>query len=555
MCISKSWMILSWIGLVLIAAGAVTQVACTPPGGGTTTGDDPGTVLDSNPGTVTDGAPAISGTLTVAATTSSQRVPNPAGREVEFDTPQGCVVVAVSNATQLIYRADVATDGSFQLDLPESEAGNTLMVTILGPDGKPLGPVLVGTADGNGLTGLKPDGGVDLGTIEIPPNLGDAPLVAGDDANVPTGNVDDGAPVRLDGNGVPVGVNTFGKGTGALANGPVGDGIDADHDGLVDLFDADDDGNGRVDDLEIGAGAWDVPSAEDARPNFFTNLKIEPESADVYYHGTPAEIDAAISAHTVITFEVVREPTAKRSMTGAHLLSSPAPAYLPLTTVTGGSQPWSAGGYAFSPHGDRYDVFVTPNAVMQAGDTFTVEVSFDDGASLQYTRMLNYILKNIPHLVRYGAPGALQDYDPATPPGSGTNSVPVPFDGTQPLALEFNPPVDETGAYLEGFEYQFHLFFYDEFGGQLNGDMDIGATWPTPVAGLDQTQYRVSATDAALATLSADNTYTLEIPTAVLPTTVVMKDASTKTVAKYKIDITAACPSGNSAICLYFAKQ
>jgi hypothetical protein len=131
----------------------------------------------------------------------------------------------------------------------------------------------------------------------------------------------------------------------------------------------------------------------------------------------------------------------------------------------------------------------------------------------------------------------------------------VPFDNTQPLALEFNPPVDETGAYLEGFAYAFHLFFIDDFGGQIDlNQVDKAATWPTPITGLDNGQYRIAATDPRLATLSADHTYTLEIPPGVLPSVMHMNDSSIKHVSKYKIDITADCPSGNSAIMVYFAQ-
>ena len=80
------------------------------------------------------------------------------------------------------------------------------------------------------------------------------------------------------------------------------------------------------------------------------------------------------------------------------------------------------------------------------------------------------------------------------------------------------------------------------------------ATRPTPIPGLDNSQYRIDASDPRLATLSADHTYTLEIPPEVLPTTLHMNDSTTKTVSQYKIDITAECPSGNSAIMVYFAK-
>ena len=544
----------------LCALGGCTPTDLTGPEGMPPTSDQAGTNPGTTPDTTPDAAssPLIRGTLSLSPASARQlpegQAAPPPGREVEFDSVEGCLVVAVSEATGQAYRGTAAADGSFEIALPESENGSSFVLTILGPDGKPLGPVLLGTANGAGLTGLHPQGELNLGSLAIPANLGDGPIMV--DGPLPEGTVDNGLQTRVGDNGVPVGVNSFGKGDEALNGQPGPEGLDSDQDGLVDLFDADDDGNGRVDDFETGAQSWALPNGEPARANFFTNLKIPVEDAEVYYHGTPDMIDGALATQTVITFECVNEPAATKTITGAHLVSSPAPSYLPLTSILGTGTLWSESGYAFNPRSDRYDAFITPNAVLEAGDTFTVEVAFSDGTTAQYSRMLNYILKNIPRLVKYGPPDALLAYDPGSPANFGTGNNPVAFDPTQDLVLEFQPPVDEAGAILEGFTYGFHVFYYDAASFPLDtSNLDVSATWPAPPAGFTPGQnYSVPASDPRLAALSADNTYTLTIPAGVLPTQLVKTDASVVNVARYKIDITAECPSGNSAICIFFER-
>ncbi len=518
-------------------------MACTPG-----TGLDDEQVGGDGPG----GNLAIRGTLNLDRAPAGQAAPAN-GREVGFAATGGFVVTAVSEQTQRVYRGVADENGAFEIDIPGSESGNTFVLTIVGSDGKPLGPVLLAVADGTGLTGLKPQGDVDLGDIGIPANLGLGPIMAA--AEIPEASLDDDSKTRLGENDVPVGVNSFGKGAGTLLAGEAGDGADGDEDGLVDLFDADDDGDGIIDDLEDGAGAWGFPTG-DVRANFFMNLKIQVEDSRPFYHGTPEELAEALSRLTVITFEVQTEPSAARTITGAHLLDSPAPDYLPLTTEPWTGQLWSLTGYALEASGDRFGTFVTPNAVMEVGDTFTVQVDFDDGGTERYSRMLNYIFTSIPRLVRWGPPGALADYDPGDPPLRGSPRDPLLFDGTRDLVLEFIPPLDESGAPLEGFDYSFQFFYFGDDGLQINGnDIDYEATFPAPVPGMDRTCYWVRATDPALATLSAENTYTVQLPGEAFVDQVVLNDGSTVDVARYKIDITAECPSGNAAITVIFEKQ
>ncbi len=535
------------VGLALAMVGLMS--ACQPPS--TDSGNVPLSGGDGGGGA--SGSPAIRGRLA----TGQPRTAPLMGRSADVTDLTQCTVVAVSNETGKVYRGSVNADGSFLIDIPDSEAGNTFIQTILGPDGKPLGPIVLPSSDG--ATGIAANGEMDLGTISLPADLGASAILAGTDGNVGADDIDADTRIRLDGNGVPVGVNSFGKGADSLlSGGSAGSGADRDKDGLVDLFDADDDGNGVVNDFEPGRAAWVILPGGDVRPSFFMNLKIGVEDAAVFYTGTDEAKNAALAARTVITFEVVPEPTATRTIASVRMLEIPAPSYLPTATVLapgpGPAPLWSASGYAFNLEGDgRYDAFVTPQAVMSCGDSFTVEVAYTDGTSEQFTRMIAYVFKSIPAFVQYGTAGSLKTYDPNGASETGRGDDPMLFDGSQDLTLVFRPPTDDTGAPMTRLDYQFGLFFYRADGSQING-IDAAATWPTPVPGLSMgTSYNVSASSL---TLAGDGTYTVTLPKEIFPDSVVLTGTGEVVpVASYKIDIAAQCPSGNAAIMAKFAKQ
>jgi hypothetical protein len=367
------------------------------------------------------------------------------------------------------------------------------------------------------------------------------------------GLADPALAARLNADGAPVGLASVGKAVEAQTTQTQAGQADTDGDGLIDMFDADDDGNGVVDDFEAGAKLVDTPP--DVRANFFMNLKIGTDNASVYYTGSAAEIGARLATDTVITLEVMMESTATRAIASARMLETPGPAYLALSTklAEGGPRPlWSESDYVFDTLGDRFGVWIVPNAVMDAGDSFTLEVTFDDGRVEQYSRMINYVFKNIPKLLEYGATGAMTEFDLAGGAVDGSPSRPILFDGTQDLVLVFNPPPDETGAPITGMDYTFQVFYQGATNGQLNGDIDYTATWATPIPNFDRGTYRIAA--AALGALSADKTYAVTLPDEVFADTVVLNSGAAAAVSAYKIDITAESPSGNAAIMLTFAK-
>ncbi|MBN1345750.1 MAG: hypothetical protein JXQ73_23860 [Phycisphaerae bacterium] len=467
---------------------------------------------------------------------------------------EGYMIVAQSDETGEIYRAVTDANGEFALDIPATEAGNTFMVTILGPDGKAVGPVMYAQADGHGLTGLALDQDTSLGTVNLPDDPTAEPIRPGDDVDL-SGQVDDAIVTRLNDDGTPVGLDSFGKGDDAKEpGGASGQGIDADQDGLIDMLDADDNGDGIVDDFEGDGDAGGMP--EQIRAGFFMNLKIHPERAPIYYAGDAGEINAALATDTVITLEVMAEPSSGLTIAAARILETPGPAYIPTASkvveVADGLDyvPWADSNYALDNSGDRFQAFIVPNTVMAAGDTFTAEITLSDGTTLQYSRMINYVFKNIPRLVQYGSPSNLTAFDVTDEAINGSQQQPIPLDGTQDLVLVFNPPKDELGAYIENMDYSFTIFYEGAGGQQLNDDIDYTATWPTSPAGFDRGTYWVTKDQL---TLSVDDTYTFTLPKEVFPDTVATASGNVA-VARYKIDITAETSSGNAAIMLTFEK-
>ena len=508
-------------------------------------GNNSGTTGDQNTGGPQTGAVALSGRINPGQTAKAR--PRSQAELYPY------TVVAQSNETGDIYRGETNADGEFKVDVPAEETGSTFMVTILGPDGRAVGPVVLEEQGDKGVTGLALDRDADLGTIDLPDDPTKAPIRPGADGDA-AGLADPALSARLNSDGAPVGLASVGKAAEAQTTETRAGLVDADGDGLIDAFDADDDGNGIVDDFEAGAKLVDTPP--DVHVNFFMNLKIGTDFAPTYYTGDATQIAARLGNDTIITFEVMTEAFATRSIASAKLLETPGPAYLATASEVaqpGGDQLWASLDYALGPEADRFDAFVRPNAVMNAGDSFTLEVTFDDGSVEQYSRMINYVFKNIPKLLQYGAAGAMTTLDLAGGAVDGSPSHPILFDGSQDLVLEFNPPPDETGTPITGMAYTFQFFYQGATGGQLNGDINYTATWPTPIPNFDRGTYRIAAAD--LGALSSDHAYTVTLPRALFADTVTLNSGATDTVGSYKIDITAEAPSGNAAIMLTYAKR
>lgn len=538
---------ITWSGCIFaVGLGVACNLGVTPSDSSNTTTDQGG---GDNSGV--SGLSGVSLAGQIVATGGAARAAADA-----LPTDEGFLVMAQSAVSGEIYQGVSDADGKFEVDIPDSENGGTFMVTIIKPDGRAAGPVLFDESAGEGMTGLDLSRPASLGTLVVPGDVADGPVVVGGDADTKE-LVSPEIVTRLDADGIPVGLASAGKGADAQGGGG-GAGkidspqskLDADGDGLPDVVDADDNGNGIVDEFDGAGDAGGIPAGAGIRLNFFMNLKISDADANKYYTGTADQVSDALKTDTIITLEIAAEPDAKRKPVAARVLTAPAPEYLSLmekmgTDEHGGQsfKPWSDSDYAFDVATDRLQAFVRPNALLNAGDTFTVAVEFDDGSTKLFSRMINYVFKNIPRLRQFGdTVGGLTAFS------SGT----ISFDGSQDLVLVFNPPTDDTGAYLTGMDYQFEIFYNDAGGAQLNGNIDGNATFPTPVAGFSTNNFSFNVTKDALS-LAGDNTSTVTLPKDIFVSTV-QTTSGAQAVGSYKIDI-AAQKGGNAAIMLNFVKH
>ena len=471
-------------------------------------------------------------------------------------------VVAQSNETGTIYRDETDANGDFTIDLPAEEDGHAFVVTILGPDGHAVGPVVFDTSGSNGVTGVKPDGDTSLGTVDLPDDPATAPILTGTDVGTAlAGLLDPNVSARLNEHGVPVGLESVGKGTGAVNASGTGNGqADADRDGLIDLFDADNDGNGVVDEFEQHSTDSGAPVGVDFRP--YTTVYCAAEAAVVMYSGTPTQVrDTRIQNNNIVFF---LNSTGTHQIAAARILEAPAPAYLEQIQIPaahdGGTQNmvlWSTTGYALDPEpgSSGFWICVRPGTDVLAGDIFTAEVTFQDGTVEQYSKMFNYTFVNIPKLMQYGTAGNLQAFDVTNTVINGRPEQPIPFDGAQDLVLVVQPPVDDTGAFVTGMKYSFTIFYerYDGPGQNMQyHDINYSATLPSPPDSFFDGQYDVQ--DSTL-TLAADNTYTFTLPHEIFVDTVTFNDGTQGAVNRYKIDINAQHVAAKASVMLSFAKQ
>ncbi len=456
------------------------------------------------------------------------------------------MIVAQSADSMKIYTDTTDGIGAFQVQIPESEQGELFLISIVSPNSQVAGPVVFEQKDGMGMTGLELAGSASLGKIDMPTDVSDGPIEPGADADIGDSQVAQDVMARLDDNGVPVGVPNIGKGAdaaGSTSSNPR-QLCDSDLDGLIDLFDADDDGDGTVDEFD-GDATLNPAEADGIMLNFFMNLKLNGQQAEVFFDGDKDGIDTSLKEDTVITFEVRGTEALDGTIESVRILSAPAPTYLTGATLLGTSTLWSDEGFKLNPDGDNhFQAFVVPNDFVNAGDTFHVEITMADGATKTYSRMINYVFKSIPKLEQVGVSGSLEAVlGPAT----------IDFDGAADLTLEWAPPVDETGALLTDLNYFFEVFFYSAVDNTQLQEINGGATWPTAISGWSAEMRRVEVSASDL-TLSEAGKFMFTLPKEIFVDAVETTDGEVA-VGSYKIDIAAQNNGNNAALMLDFNKE
>jgi len=158
--------------------------------------------------------------------------------------------------------------------------------------------------------------------------------------------------------------------------------------------------------------------------------------------------------------------------------------------------------------------------------------------------MINYVFKSIPKLINVGPPGALAAFN-----GPGV----IVFDGTQDLAFEWAPPVDDFGNLMVGIGYQFEVFYYNAMGQQID-NIDNAATWPSPPANWSSQGQNYEVDGSTLTAVSAGGTFTVTLPKEIFVDTV-QTAAGPVAVASYKVDIAAQHDGNNAALIVRLEKS
>jgi len=112
--------------MAVCALGCLLFGGCPASGPGTADGTD-------NTDNTGDTAAARTLTGTINASDSAKRTP-PCQDQ---DTEQHYSVIVQSTESQQAYTGETDASGNFQVDIPETETGDTFMVTIMMPDGQP----------------------------------------------------------------------------------------------------------------------------------------------------------------------------------------------------------------------------------------------------------------------------------------------------------------------------------------------------------------------------------------------------------------------------------
>ncbi|MCK4797333.1 MAG: hypothetical protein KAT05_08120, partial [Spirochaetes bacterium] len=165
------------------------------------------------------------------------------------------MIIAQSNQTGKIYYGFTDSEGNFKIEGNESdiqdETDNSFIVSVIGSDGKPEGTLAFDQPDASTIiTGAKFSGDqINLGTIDVEGSSGI--LTPGSDGDN-TADIKDDNIKALAVSGDLAGMSNFGKEGDSkdIDLGGQNSKADGDYDGLPDVIDADDDGNGTIDDFE-----------------------------------------------------------------------------------------------------------------------------------------------------------------------------------------------------------------------------------------------------------------------------------------------------------------
>ncbi len=374
----------------------------------------------------------------------------------------GYLVVAQNADSGALEYASADSSGRFEFTLPSNQ---TYTINVIDADAQYTGPMVVSDMGGSqAAMGLSLSSTLELGDVLVNTTTGKiAPTSA-----VGTGHVAAGQVARTDANGAPLGVGNAGKGSAANYSGTLQAGFDSDKDGLPNFVDADNNGNGVIDELDPGSGVTTESVTDNARidsVDVYTSLNL---SYDNVQNFSPAQ-------HSGLEFLVTPDPSVVSLIDSVAVTSIPAQyanaEFIEAQTVNGVTYPdhakWRTASYGLGyiaaaqalSGKDQWSAYIRPLVLPQPGDMFVFRVNYSDGTYDEFSRMVNYRFSTIPSLESYQLAGDVVRAAPAV------NSPPSPFTlvGTTEITLNYGRPTDEDGNVLTGFAYEYYIELYKTY--------------------------------------------------------------------------------------------
>lgn len=375
---------------------------------------------------------SISGTLSLGTITSSSIKAAAAAGDYK--------VVAINHNTGKAYAASPNSSGGFSLTLPNNVSYEVSLINE--STANYFGPVVMvgNTSSSEVVVGITPTANTNLGQIVIDTTQKFAKPTA---EPIAIANALDKAVAT---SGVPKGVGNYGKTT--LSGITTVEGSDMDKDGIPNLFDADEDNDGKMNGTAI------LPTSSTVVSNTIESVFM---SSNIWAnHGTTEEAKDQIAMwlnvkvktgklNEIASIEVINVPATIKDIATVRFSSSiGSPEGYPAENSR-----WKTSGYKLykttTLSNNQWIISLCPKAVMGLGDTFTLRVYFTAGGYEDYYISMSYVLTDWAKIITYNNGTTLLSTE-------GTNANPRTFSSSS-LELAFSKPKDEDGNTLAGLRY------------------------------------------------------------------------------------------------------
>ncbi len=390
-------------------------------------------------------------------------------------------VVAVGTTSNKVYFADSATDVGGNFTISNLPSGESFMLEIIDNNNKFVAPIAMGNTTTEVVMAVTPEangGPIDLGQVVYQSSKG----IAVPTLEVSASELDYNSTAKVK-NGetfVPVGAGNLGRGTGeALYSGTLADKIDGDLDGLPDVVDIDDDGDGAVDGNDSTPRRTGVQETSGvAISSFFANLAKS-------YLAYPSYIDstfniAAIDLPTSITLAVHTSLvegyspsyfSAVEIVEGPPWLSSSIISTADASAYSGYPQDgrlWSDENYKLYEGTENWGVWIIPNGTPEAGDVFKFKTTNASTGTEEYSlATLTYVFSDIPRLVAYSDSAGTKEGNALSLATYEANENKFTYTGDM-ISLTWLPPQDDQGNPLTNLQWwSGSLSYFDVDGTQL----------------------------------------------------------------------------------------